>query len=268
MPVNTLFVEGKLDAEVLTAVLAGRPLVSREGTKTSLKAKTLSERARTKSDIRYLRDRDFDFAPPTTRDVPCVHATDKGLPLGWYWSRHEMENYLLEPALVCAACPIESDEYVDALRTAASEIRFYQAARATVGEVRAALPPNHELRTRPEEVGEAGLPASLEEASCLGWLLSSCAEHARRIVPLFEESALRERFSAHLASYSSPVEVGEILVRWAGKDLFDALADWLNGRGFNAGSFKARIRDYVVDRPADVLAALPEWRQLATFLQS
>ena len=57
--------------------------------------------------------------------------------MGWHWCRHEIENYLLEPALVAAACSprITEATYLEQLRGAALRIRYYEAARWAVGLV-------------------------------------------------------------------------------------------------------------------------------------
>lgn len=69
MPITRLFVEGNLDSEILTALLQGRPIVQRGGSKNSLRPQAIGERRQNKVDAGYLRDRDFDSEPSEDRHI-------------------------------------------------------------------------------------------------------------------------------------------------------------------------------------------------------
>ncbi|HRI64466.1 MAG TPA: hypothetical protein PK156_09505, partial [Polyangium sp.] len=156
MHVKFLLVEGKLDAVVLDAVLGRSLTVQRGGSKYALKPKA-DEARRSKSTTGptyYIRDRDFDFDPPSDRFSPRIHSEKGGRPVGWYWCRHEMENYLLEPGIVAKALECDEMEYRKALLEVAPSLCDYEAARATIGSVRRILPPNYDLRTRPDGLNE------------------------------------------------------------------------------------------------------------------
>lgn len=64
VPIAKLLIEGKLEAEMLTPILQGSPVLQRGGSKNSLRPRTLAERQDNKVAAGYLRDRDFDFDPP------------------------------------------------------------------------------------------------------------------------------------------------------------------------------------------------------------
>ena len=124
---NVLLVEVKLDAEVLGAILAGRPVVKEAGPKNSLAPRTRVERRERRTcDVCYLRDRDFDHDPPTEPSRPQVDRTDDdGSVLGWRWCRHEIESYLIDPDPVANATGWDRDEYARALTSAAVRLRHY-----------------------------------------------------------------------------------------------------------------------------------------------
>jgi hypothetical protein len=85
-----------------------------------------------------IRDRDFDRAdmlkpsPPQHKPVPWVIKLNEAeRQIGWYWERVEVENYLIDPALVQYVFPRLS-EYPSWLEQAADHIAVYTAARMTL----------------------------------------------------------------------------------------------------------------------------------------
>lgn len=99
MPIAKLFIEGYLEAEVLNPILHGDPVLQQGGSKYSLKPRARAERKENKVIAGHLRDRDFDFDPPADTSKPTVGGEDNNGPFGWRWCRHEIENYLIEPAI-------------------------------------------------------------------------------------------------------------------------------------------------------------------------
>jgi hypothetical protein len=173
MPITKLFVEGKLETEVLYPILQGTPVLQRGGSKNSLKPRARSERQENRIPAGYLRDRDFDFDPPADLSTPTVDCEDDGVPIGWRWCRHEIENYLLEPAIVGEAMKWAVEEVEEAIRVSATRIRNYEAARWTIGIVRRGLPPHYQLRTRPDDLNELTLPVALDSATVREWAADS-----------------------------------------------------------------------------------------------
>ena len=102
MPIVKLFVEGALEIQVLNQILLGDPVLQQGGSKNALKARAGTERRENQYTAGYLRDRDFDYDPPADLTRPTLDSTfaDTGIPLGWRWCRHELENYLIDPAVV------------------------------------------------------------------------------------------------------------------------------------------------------------------------
>ena len=101
MPIIKLFIEGNLESEVLYPILQGSPVLQQGGSKDSLKPRARAARQENHQVAAgYLRDRDFDFDPPTDLSKPTVDCEEGSLPIGWRWCRHEIENYLIEPVLV------------------------------------------------------------------------------------------------------------------------------------------------------------------------
>lgn len=265
MPLAVLFVEGKLDSEVLNPLLQGAPVLKEGGSKNALKPRTRTEREDSRILTGYLRDRDFDYDPPSVDQQPVTEYCHIGIPCGWHWCRHEIENYLLEPAIVSAALGWAQEEMTQALSATAWKIRGYQAARWTIGRVRRVLPPHYQLHTRPDELAELQLPPILEAEAARAWALQAIAEHRQRIVSVSEKKGVetlfdeyRDRFDADFSG-----DVAMILSWFSGKDLIAGLAEWLQGHAsINPGEFRARLRDWIIDNPETTLELLPEWQGL------
>ncbi|NPV79241.1 MAG: hypothetical protein HPY52_03040 [Firmicutes bacterium] len=275
MPVNLLLVEGNLDANILGAILKGTPPVEARGSKYSLKPIAVQEWKRTGQRVAFVRDRDFDFDPAPNQDHMPGEIRDGRFPepLGWYWSRHEIENYLLDPALIALIWPSGArQDYEAALIEAALRIRFYEAARWTIGMARRTLPPHYELKTRPIELEgrELGIPSWLNQIQCGEWALGCIAEYMNRV---------SESLSPHTSACSLESKIAEftedfcanwenILVWFSGKDILYALGPALNRiYGVDAGRFRERIRDWIISNPESALDVLPEWKVLVNFLR-
>lgn len=269
MPVSVLLVEGELDRALLGAVLAGRPVVERGGSKGALKPKAQDLRAK-RTQAAYLRDRDFDFLPPEAANEPEIDAlAPDGTVLGWRWRRHEIESYLLEPSLVAAATAWSEPAWRDALLAAARRIAPYQAARQTIGLARKALPPYHDLQTRPDELkNELQLPDPLDEARCAAWAVAQIDRYFDRLAEHLGPAAARDALDQAHARWQGQPETTEQALRWcSGKDLLAALTPWLAERDLTPGGLRARLRDHVVRDPEAALVHLAEWQGLVATLR-
>jgi len=275
MPVSRLLVEGKLDAILLSAFLGGNPPVEPRGSKNSLKPITAEEMSHEGPRVAFVRDRDFDFDPPLDEKVELTEITDTRFPepLGWYWSRHEIENYLLDPAIIQLVWPsVSRHDYESMLVKAAVKIRFYEAARWAVGIARRALPPHYELRTRPAELcdRELAVPAWFDMERCQQWAVACIGEHCNRLTECLSVCTavdVIERMSDHLAVHECS-DCKKILTWFSGKDLLCALAPEIE-RVFNRvpGSFRARIRDWIMQHPEEAVRALPPWDTLRGYVR-
>lgn len=267
MPVTRLLVEGRLDAAILAAVCRGSPLVEPRGPKHALKAIAREEQNRTGEQVRFLRDRDFDFEPSDVGTSP-VRLDD----LGWCWTRHEIENYLLDPEVVIRAFPeMNIRAYVGALRAAARAVAPYQAARWAAGLARKALPPNYELTTRPDTLKELELPPFAGDVGrCREWLREHVGAFFDRVKAALEPEAVDRSFLEKLALFTEGLvdDESKVLVWLSGKDLLCSLKPWLQQNDVeNPGAFRARLRDRVISHPAEVLNLLPEWAGLLRLLR-
>jgi hypothetical protein len=273
MPVDTLFVEGGLDAQLLTAILGGSPFVRRGGSKNSLAPRARTERCDRGIAAAYLRDRDFDFDPPDDCTRPAVDRLHGGEPLGWHWCRHEIESYLIDPVLVAQATGWDRSAYEDEVTGAARRIRHYQIARWVVGTARRSLPPHHDLNTKPVVCHDHDfrLPADMGEAAMRDWARDHIASHHRRIAEALGCDAVdaelaRRREALTESAVASPA--GALL--WcSGKDILAALEPWTAGHGLaGARAVLNCLRDWVIEHPEDAVAALPEWQALRDILRA
>ena len=273
MPVNTLLVEGELDATVLRAVLPAQILIEQGGSKGSLKPQA-RERRRAKSvDVCYVRDRDFDYDPPATYAAPVEDSrlsSPGGPVLGWRWCRHEMESYLLEPRLVEAATKWPESAYLQVLSDAARRIAEYTAARWAVGIARRSLPPFRELSSRPGDLtNEIKLPTDCSSESCARWAREHVAAFLARIQPTLSPEAVEKSLAEHKSKLGALTSAEDLLVWHAGKDLLAAMSPDLP-RPYT-GHPKVFLRDlqnWVRDSSPHALALFPEWQALATALKA
>ncbi len=272
MPIATLFVEGVLEVQLLAPILLGDPVPQQGGSKNSLKARAGTERRENKIAAGYLRDRDFDFDPPEDLTRPTLDSTfqDTGVPFGWRWCRHEIENYLIDPAVVTEATGWSRAEIEDALRQAAAQVRHYEAARWTIGVVRRALPPHYKLETRPDGLNEFDLPPAIDTIAVNAWALDSIADHRKPIETATAPAAVQASLDAYAARFDDAfvAETGKVLVWFAGKDLLAGLAEWLTAKGVpNSGAFRALLRDWIIANPIRAIELLPEWNGMIDILK-
>jgi hypothetical protein len=273
VPIAKLFVEGSLEVQVLTPILLGNPVPQRGGSKYALRARAGTERRENKVEAGYLRDRDFDFDPPADLTSPTQEPTfeNSGIPFGWRWCRHEIENYLLEPAIVNAGTGWPIQEIEQALCQTAGRIRDYQAARWTIGKVRRALPPSYDLSTRPDGLNEIDLPRALDAAAVNTWALQSIADHRAIITTATDAPSVQVSLDAFAAQFNDAfvADVAKVLLWFSGKDLLAGLVDWLVAKGVaNAGEFRALLRDWMITDPVRTLKLLPEWKAMVELVRA
>ncbi len=274
MPVSLLYVEGNLDAELLGPLCAGAPAVrAAKASKNALAPIVRRERDGGNEFAYYVRDRDFDFEPPGDLSRPVVDRQDtaRNRVLGWHWCRHEIESYLVDPALVVAALDIETTSYEAALFEAGRSIVHYEAARWAVGTARRSLPPNYKLNTRPEDAEnvEFHLPADMSREACHDWALTHASVFGDRVGEALAEESVESTFLQAEARFDSVAQDTAGLLLWfAGKDLLKAMEPWFVDQGFaNPSTFRTRVRDWVTSHPEETLNLLPEWRFFVEMLR-
>lgn len=275
MPLVKLLVEGKLDAEILGTllphVIAFAPAVRWVGSKSTIKAICLHENRDNDRSAAYVRDRDFDFTPDEMASGPIPMATG---PLGWHWQRHEMENYLLDPQLVQQAFPaISSQAYTAELIAAAKRIRFYEAARWTIGTARRALPPFREFPTRPESVAghDFMIPDAVGEADCEQWVTMQVSSFRERTDAAMDTDGLARSLAQNTRLFDETfcTHPERTMIWFSGKDLITALQPWLIvSLHRDAPGFRNSVRDWIMAHPDEALAVHAEWRELARLLST
>jgi len=265
MPIAKLFIEGNLESEVLNPILEGTPVLQQGGSKDSLKPRARADRSENGVMAGYLRDRDFDFDPPADISRPTVDSEEGGMPVGWRWVRHEIENYLIEPVLVNEAMTWPIPEVEEALRQSAREIRHYEAARWSIGVVRRDLPPHYELKTRPDGLNDIDLPVALDSVAVNAWASESIAAHRGRINASTDPLRVQESIEELSERFDDAfiLEVANVLVWFSGKDLLAGMNAWLATKGVpNPGAFRALMRDWIIANPLRTIELLPEWNAL------
>ena len=272
MPLNQLLVEGKLDAEVLNPLLAGNPLVRRIGSKGSLAPRARNFREDSKQPVGYLRDRDFDFLPPTDASQPTVDEMIGVEILGWRWTRHELENYLIDPAIIHRAMGFDLAEYQTRLVDAAQAIRHHQAGRWAIGQARRSFPPMYEFPTRPAGLNHPfQLPADSSEAGIASWIQAQSAYFLANAQASFDPSVLAAAFGVQVALLSEAflAHIPNALAWCSGKDLLAALIPWLQAsHSLHPTRLLQRVRDWIVLNPDETLALLPEWAALVAAVRA
>lgn len=262
MPLNKLYVEGKLDNEVYVPLFSDSVVIVRGGSKTSIRPQASNDRA---SGIQagYLRDRDFDFEPPQDMNVPTVDSSDAAEAWGWRLNRHEIESYLLDPQIVNAKFGIPVESWQRVICEAAKRIRWYQVARWTIGYARSKLPPNYKLQTSSDSVKEMRLPDDLSESASLDWCRATIREFFVRIESCLSDTAVGDQIDSRSEQFA-----GELLddhrhvFRWcSGKDLFAALstAHLKITQAQSPQSLCNILRDWVREHPDVFLKTFPEF---------
>jgi len=270
MSIRKLYVEGRLDAEILHALLGGEPPVVQGGSKYALRPRARADREESRIDAGYLRDRDFDYDPPADSTTPAADYSVAGIVCGWRWCRHEIENYLLEPQLVSDAMGFLPSDVEAAICDAANDIREYEAARWTVGVVRRALPPHYKLSTRPD-INELALPPDLREKAVRKWALDSIVTHRDRIAQCMDSNAIRESYSGFSKKFDNEfvADCASVLLWFSGKDVLAGMNAWVKSKGMaDVGAYRADMRDWIIRNPERTLVSLPEWNSLVDKLRS
>ncbi len=272
MPVNVLLLEGKLDGEVLGPVLAGNPTIETDCPKGSLGPRCLDQRRNGTPDVCYLRDRDYDYEPPAILTEPTVDRVSAGIIWGWRWCRHEIESYLLDPAVVSAATGWDQATYSAELVAAGRLIRNYQIARWCIGQVKRTVPPITRLPGRPATFGgDFQLPADLTAASTAQWARDVVADFRALVSAVIEPTAFDQILVNRAAQLTDAVlSTPETVLTWcSGKDLFTALGLWLQPtHHLDSGNFRVLMRDWIRANPEPTVRLLPEWRRLREIVRA
>lgn len=267
MPLAKLYVEGDLDAAIYNTIFSGIT-IAQGGSKNSLSPQARRDRTSTESKLNsgYLRDRDFDFEPTNSLNSPTVDAEHDGQVFGWRLNRHEIENYLVDPRVVCSTFGIEAADWEITLSQAAVKISHYQAARWTIGYVRSNLPPNYKLNTIPDGIDELRLPPDLSEAASLRWCKDAIEGFRNQIEPHLAVAAIEAEITRRRGSFSvASLNNCEHVLAWcSGKDLIAAVDLVATGDTRLRGpkDLCNRLRDWVMKNPESFLSFFPELQEI------
>lgn len=274
MPVTNLLVEGDLDSTLLFALVGGSegPLIERAGSKDSLAPQVRKLHTKNLLGARFLRDRDFDFLPPSDLTRPTDDKYQGNQILGWRWTRHAIESYMIEPHFVAQCLGSDQGSYEAALIEAARRIRFYQAARWTIGQARTQLPPAYKFGTSPDDrSAEFYLPDELASEGQREWARIHAKGFLERVSPVLDEPKIVQVYDEFSDRFTDGFlqDLENILIWFSGKDLMKALEPWLLEREvISAGKFRTRLRDWMTSHIEDVAEQLPEWRALRELLRN
>jgi hypothetical protein len=213
----------------------------------------------------FLRDRDFDFDPDMNAGP---HKIDE---IGYRWSRHEIENYMIDPSIVQEATQLDREQYEDALIDAGSKIYHFEAARWSVGIVRRGLPPFYVLETHPSNIDpdRFALPENPDYEWCKTWAEKNIQGHKEKTDGCLISAHVIDAFDEKVTRFSSEdfMTVDNILLWFSGKDLLAGMRQWLQENDQEApGTFRTRLRDWMIKTPEKVLTILKEWRDFVELL--
>ncbi|WP_026736184.1 hypothetical protein [Fischerella sp. PCC 9605] len=278
MPVNILYCEGVAkspDVRVLSVIIPPGCVVRPVGSKQGLAQRILGAKdVRTGSTIAGLRDRDFDDDQSPPQAAPRNwHITEGGkqVPLGWYWERKEIENYLIDSKVVGRALGEEApplEEYRQALKASAQKIAVYTAARITLSlylQNRPSPPNNFWGEERDKKQGyRFPKDRGLTEANCKSELNNIIKQYEQRLaLPKRNPLDEFERLLPTCCPGGSRFQNQNYITFFAGKDLLYGMREQLCGFGFESPVvFRERILKGIEESAEDVWTWLPEWQRL------
>lgn len=277
MRVGVLLVEGKRDARIMNALCGDRPAVDERssGGRPSLAQRVLHRRAMLGTGVFALRDRDFDFEPPSDAyGVWKIWVAGDEVTVGFYWRGHEIENYLLSPPLLGAA--LESDDwwdtpaYEDESRRIAHARRYHFAMRRTLAKIRAGreLPHAALLSDRPEVSGWPERPPTKRDCiDAIDTQLCEFVDHARRACDVANAKVAFEQAAAAVDD-AAWFESDAFRRDLPGKDLAQALRAWVaSRRGGREYDLCDAAERHLLREPSEALQLVPDFQCLLTALR-
>jgi hypothetical protein len=210
MSVSNLLCEGEErspDVILLRVLLEGICAVEPSGSKFGMDTRVIAWRAANPGAmVACLRDADLDGRWPRERDRPQVWlkkvAGGTSINLGWLWSRTEIENYLIDPAVVVPALGSRAPDpgrYRQILENAADRLSSYAAARVALSTSRIAVRQLKNQWGQPRGHDRHPFPRSLEKSSCRKHLRREVRACAENVVPT--ERQVVERFKSLLREF-------------------------------------------------------------------
>lgn len=283
MPVNVLFCEGRAkspDIRLLSALVTGLTpsvTVKPAGSKYGLGTRIRAERdARPKSAVAGIRDRDFDVrdsasacAPPLMEPPSwLVQDNTMTISIGWYWERTEIENYLIDPAVVSHILDnTQTETFAQHLNDAAQSLVEYTTARMALSKARLRFNPLPNSWGKKRGKNKHAFPEKISDQDCRKGIENVVASHTheREISVadvLTHYDTLLPQFQA------SGNQPPHFITHFSGKDLLYGIETQLKTLGFaSPGAFREQILTTIEQSP-DVWTWLPEWHALRDAIQA
>lgn len=279
MPVGMLLCEGLPggpDVTLLSRLCLGlsvqvQPVRGKYGMKNQI---LMHRDTRGVSQIYGIRDRDFDgtWQPPADRPVSWLEEVDhQAVHIGWTWERKEIENYLIDPAVVFPLLGKKIQDqaaYTAGLLAARDALVHYQAARMALS---AARPSTRRLENefRKSDVDALiGLSTEEQRISRCRELMQACAHDFRQSNTLNDDALLSAFEQVYLPQCSPDgLRYQHYLTAFSGKDLLRRMTPVLADQGFKSASvFIATIKQAITEYEGTLTDLLPEWAALRHLL--
>jgi hypothetical protein len=272
LPVNLLLCEGAAsspDIRVLSSILQGsvgelRP----NGGKYGFGDRILVWREVLQTDrVAGLTDGDFMDTWMRQDETPGQWVGSNDVLLGWRWRRKEIENYLIDPAVVSGALGAAAPEpgaYLEILEDAVSNLAIYEAARTALSLSRSRFKPLPNCWGNQRALDRHPLPQDLSDGACRAAIQTTVAsqqivnvdrviERYEQLLPEFEITGRRRR---------------DYLWTFAGKDLLITMDAGLRNLGFQSvRAFRERVILGIEKAGEASRGWIGEWAALATAVQ-
>jgi hypothetical protein len=276
MSVSMLLCEGaenSPDARLLGKLLAGRCVIKPMGGKYGMGDRISARRdAWGIKGIFGILDGDFRQVWQHPAHAPKLwEANDTKEHLGWRWERKEVENYLLDPDVVCRLVPAEKlnrTAYELMLSKARDRIADYQAARTALSASRRRFENLTSSFGKKRGKEKHPFPDNFDEAICRTCIAEIVRSHV--VSQIVTESEVLEYFTGYIPECrSGGVRYNSYLQAFAGKDLLWAMDEDLKQLGFQgAMAFREKILVSITESPEDIASWLPEWNALRQAVES
>lgn len=269
MSVTQLYCEGSKQGTDIRVISQLVPcLVRAVGSKNTLLGNVITDRQIVPS-LACLVDRDFDCASSAITQQPII-LFENSIQVGWSWERKEIENYLLDPAVVeqtwLSKGWFSLDDYRQALSQAAASLRFYMAARTALS----CFGFRNRWGSSITSFSAAySFPNSLDQQSCRDKITEIVTQYqGDRLVSATD---VLQKFDNLLPEFtSSGYRYNHSLVYFSGKDLLCAmkpsLDNWLPNPQKSIQTFTERIVGQL-ERAETPWHWLPEWQALRQLLE-
>ncbi len=227
--------------------------------------KIIAKRATIGDVVAGILDGDFLKDWETPKGQPRVWQSRDGISFGWRWERKEIENYLIDPAIVVRSLGEEApdrNQFRLALELARDRIAEYQAARTALSANRKQFKDLPSCFGQKRGKEQHPFPDDLDEQQCQAGILTTISNHQRS--QQVQEAEVLDSFQRLLPECRPQgIRYKDFLFAFAGKDLFCAMDGWFKTNGFHgAWAFREKVMSGIRRTSEDISTWVPEWAQL------